>query len=115
MSKRMWIGLFACLGAVSANADAPDRAAPDSERAMRLGDSSWYLYRPDPRSPAIYDLDFIVESLRSDVPGYSLRFSDSLDFAFEFKFAPLMDSSDFIGPVYDSDIGATQLVFSIRF
>ena len=65
--------------------------------------------------PAIYDLDFIVESLRSDVPGYSLRFSDSLEFAFEFKFAPLMDSSDFIGPVYDSDIGATQLVFSIRF
>ena len=56
-----------------------------------------------------------MESLRSDVPGYSLRFSDSLEFAFEFKFAPLMDSSDFIGPVYDSDIGATQLVFSIRF
>ena len=115
MSKRMWIGLFMCLGAASAHADLPDRAAPESERSLRLGDSSWYLYRPDPRSPAIYDFDYMVESLRSDVPGYSLRFSDSLDFAFELKFAPLMDRNDFIGPVYDYDIGATQLVFSISF
>lgn len=115
MSKRMWIGLFVCLVAASAHAGPPDSAAPKSEHTLRLGDSSWYLYRPDPRSPAIYDLDFTVESLRSDVPGYSLRFSDSLDFAFELKFAPLMDRYDFIGPVYDSDIGATQLVFSFRF
>jgi hypothetical protein len=115
MSKRMWIGLLVCLGGASATAAPPDRAAPDSEHAMRLGDSSWYLYRPDPRSPAIYDFDFMIESLRSDVPGYSLRFSDSLDFVFELKFAPLMDSNDLIGPVYDLDIGATQLVFSFRF
>ena len=115
MSKRMWIGLFACLAAASAAAAPPERPAPESEHTMRLGDSSWFLYRPDPRSPAIYDLDFMVEGLRSDVPGYSLRFSDSLEFAFELKFAPLMDRSDFIGPVYDSDIGATQLVFSFSF
>ena len=112
MSKRMWIGLLVYLGAASAVADP---AAPVSERSMRLGDSGWYLYRPDPRSPAIYDLDYMVEGLRSDVPGYSLRFSDSLDFAFELKVAPLLDSRDFIGPVYDSDIGATQLVFSFSF
>ena len=56
-----------------------------------------------------------MEGLRSDVPGYSLRFTDSLDFTFELKFAPLVDSKDFIGPVYDSDIGATQLVFSFSF
>jgi hypothetical protein len=115
MSKRIWIGLIVCLGAASAYAGPEQSAAPESEPAMRLGDSSWYLYRPDPRSPAIYDLDYMVEGLRSDVPGYSLRFSDSLDFAFELKFAPLMDRNDFIGPVYDSDIGATQLVFSFRF
>ena len=53
--------------------------------------------------------------LRRDVPGYSLRFGESPDFAFELKFAPLMDRNDFIGPVYDSDIGATQLVFSFSF
>lgn len=115
MSKRMWIGLMTCLGAASALADPPGGAVPESDQAMRLGDSSWYLYRPDPRSPAIYDLDFMVESLRSDVPGYSLRFGDSLDFAFELKFAPLLDSDDFIGPVYDMDIGATRLVFSFSF
>ena len=115
MSKRMWIGLIVCLGTASAYAGPEDRAAPESEHAMRLGDSSWYLYRPDARSPAIYDLDYMVEGLRSDVPGYSLRFSDSLDFVFELKFAPLMDRNDFIGPVYDSDIGATQLIFSFSF
>ena len=112
MSKRMWIGLLVYLGAASAVADP---VAPMSAPSMRLGDSSWYLYRPDPRSPAIYDLDYVLEGLRSDVPGYSLRFSDSLDFAFELKFAPLMDRNDFVGPVYDSDIGATQLVFSFSF
>ena len=115
MSKRMWIVLIVFFATASAYAGPEERAAPESEHAMRLGDSSWYLYRPDPRSPAIYDLDFMVESLRSDVPGYSLRFSDSLAFAFELKFAPLMDRNDFIGPVYDSDIGATQLVFSFSF
>ena len=56
-----------------------------------------------------------MEHLRSDVPGYSLRFSESLEFAFELKFAPLVDRNDFIGPVYDMDIGATQLVFSFSF
>ena len=112
MSKRIWIGLLVYLGTASAFADP---AAPESHHSMRLGDSSWYLYRPHPRSPAIYDLDYMVESLRSDVPEYSLQFSDFLAFTFELKFAPLVDSKDFIGPVYDSDIGATQLVFSFRF
>lgn len=115
MSKRIWIGLMLCLGAAAASAAPPDRATPVAERAMRLGDSSWVLYRSDPRSPAIYDLDFMMERLRSDVPAYSLRFSDSIEFAFELKFAPLLDSGDFIGPVYDMDIGTTRLVFSFRF
>ena len=108
MSKRMWIGLLLCLGASAALAEPP-------QNAMRLGDSSWTLYRPDPRSPAIYDLDYFMEHLRSDVPGYTLRFSESLEFAFELKFAPLADHQDFIGPVYDMDIGATRLVFSFSF
>jgi hypothetical protein len=56
-----------------------------------------------------------MERLRSDLPEYTLRFSDSLEFAVELKFAPLMDSNDFIGPVYDMDIGATRLVFSFKF
>ena len=103
------------LGAASTHAAPPERVAPESERSMRLGDSSWFLYRPDSQSPAIYDLDYMLEGLRSDVPGYSLRFGSSLDFAFELKFAPLVDSSDLVGPVYNSDIGATQLVFSFSF
>lgn len=110
MSKRMWIGLLLWLNVSSAFAEAPP-----SQHALRLGDSSWYLYRPVPRDPAIYDLDYMMERLRSDLPEYTLRFSDSLEFAVELKFAPLMDSNDFIGPVYDMDIGATQLVFSFKF
>jgi hypothetical protein len=111
----MWIGLLLWLGTTWAQAEPMDRAAPDSQHAMRLGDSSWYLYRPLPRDPAIYDLDYMMERLRSDLPEYSLRFSDSLEFAVELTFAPLMDSNDFIGPVYGMDVGATQLVFSFRF
>lgn len=86
-----------------------------SHQVVRLGDSSWYLYRPLPRSAAIYDLDYMMGRLRCDLPEYTLRFSDSVDFALELKFAPLLDHNDFVGPVYGMDIGATRLVFSVRF
>ena len=115
MSKRMWIALVLWLGAATANADPADQVTPKSHQAMRLGDSSWVLYRPLPRSSAIHDLDYMMERLRSDVPTYVLRFSDSLNFAFELRVAPLLDHNDFIGPVYGRDIGATQLVFSFSF
>lgn len=115
MSKRIWIGLLLCLGVSASYAGPSDHAAPVPQQSMRLGDSSWYLYRPLPRSVAIYDLDYMMGRLRCDLPEYALRFSDSLDFAVELKVAPLLDRYDFVGPVYDMDIGATQLVFSIRF
>jgi hypothetical protein len=111
----MWIGVLLCLGASSAYADTPDRTTGKALQPMRLGDSSWYLYRPIPRSPAIYDLDYMMERLRCDLPEYSLRFSDSLEFAFELKIAPLLNHNDFVGPVYGMDVGATQLVFSFNF
>lgn len=112
MSKRIWIGLMLCMGTAVAHAEL-SRDVPQPE--MRLGDSSWYLYRPEARSPEIYDIDYLTDRLRCELPGYALRFTDSVDFAFELRFAPLLDQDDFIGPVYDMDIGATQLVFSISF
>lgn len=115
MSKRIWIGLLLYLGVSAAYAGSVGHTTLVSQEVLRLGESSWYLYRPLPRSAAIYDLDFMMGRLRCDLPEYALRFSNSLDFAFELKFAPLLDQNDFVGPVYDMDIGATQLVFSIRF
>lgn len=112
MSKRIWIALALCLGSTAAHAEL-EGDAPQPE--MRLGDSDWYLYRPASRSPAIYDIDYLTDRLRCELPGYALRFGDSVDFAFELKFAPLLDRDDFIGPVYDMDIGATQFIFSFRF
>lgn len=115
MSKRIWIGLFLCFGVSATHAGPAEPATSMSHQSLRLGDSSWYLYRSPPRNAAIYDLDYMMGHLRCDLPEYALRFSESLDFAFEIKFAPLLDRNDFVGPVYDMDIGATQLVISIRF
>lgn len=115
MSKRIWIGLLFCLGATTAYAEPGEPASRGLQSEMQLGNSSWFLYRPPRRSPAIYDIDYMLDRLRCDLPGYALRFSDSPDFTFDLKFAPLLDSNDFIGPVYDMNIGATQLVFSFTF
>ena len=56
-----------------------------------------------------------MDRLRCDLPGYALRFGESPDYTFEFRFALLRGRNDFIGPVYDMDIGATRLVFSVNF
>ena len=115
MSKRMWIALLMCLGTSSANAGPVGSEAPAQRPELRLGESSWYLYRPLPRSPAIHDIGYIMDRLRCDLPGYALRFGESPDYTFEFRFALLRGRNDFIGPVYDMDIGATRLVFSVNF
>ena len=114
MSKRIWIGLIACLAAASALADTPTPGL-QSQPLMRLGDSSWHLYRPAPRTPRIYDLDYMVDHLRCDVQSYGLRFNNSRHFSLDLTIAPLSDQGDFVGPVYDMDIGATRLLLSFRF
>ena len=42
---------------------------------MRLGDTGWHLYRPDPRAPRIYDLDYMMDHLRCDLQRYGLTFT----------------------------------------
>jgi len=115
MSKRIGIGLFLWLAACTVQADSLAGDEILSANTMQLGDSSWYLYRPTPRSPEIYDIDYMMERLRGDLQGFALRFSRSGDFALDIRFAPLSDRNDFIGPVYDMEIGATQLVLSFSF
>jgi hypothetical protein len=82
---------------------------------MRLGDTSWHLYRPAPRTPRIYDLDYMMDHLRCDLQSYGLRFSKSRKFSLDVTIAPLSDRGDFVGPVYDMDIGAARLLLSFRF
>lgn len=80
-----------------------------------LGDSGWSVYRPPPRAAAVHDLDYMMNRLRCDQAGLGLRFSRSGRFRLDLTFAPLTDRYDYIGPVYDMDIGATRLVLSIGF
>ena len=114
MSKRIWIGLIGCLAAASALADAqaPGMAPQTS---MRLGDTGWHLYRPDPRTPRIYDLDYMMDHLRCDLQSYGLRFNSSRHFSLDLTIAPLSHRRDFVGAVYDMDIGATRLLLTFRF
>jgi hypothetical protein len=57
----------------------------------------------------------MMSRLRSDLAGLGLRFSGSEDFSLDLTLAPLADRGDFIGPVYDMDIGAARLTVSFSF
>jgi hypothetical protein len=57
----------------------------------------------------------MMDRLRSDLAGFGVRFSRSEKFSLDLTTAPLADSGDFIGPVYDMDIGTTRLTVSFSF
>jgi len=111
MSKRVLIGSFLVLCAGAAAAERPT----DDARTLQLGDSDWILYRPAPRKAAIYDFDYMMDRLRCDQPGLALRFGQPGQLRFDLQVAPLFERNDFVGPVYDMDIGATRLSFSFSF
>ena len=115
MFNRMLISLILTMSAATAGAESGEPGTTVSNPTLRLGDSDWLLYRPQPRQAEVHDLDYMMSHLRSDLAGLGLRFSQSENFALDLTLAPLVDRSDFIGPVYDMNIGATRLTVSFSF
>lgn len=112
MSNRV---LFSILLALCAGTAAGAPGTTNSSPTVRLGDSGWQLYRPPPRAAEVYDLDYMMDRLRCEQTQLGLRFNASTGFRLDLTLAPLSDRYDYIGPVYDMDIGATRLVLSFSF
>lgn len=109
MSKYVLIGLLLGVCGMAA-ADEPA-----IDRVLRLGDSHWELYRPHTCEQKIYDLGYLTDGLRAAKPGFGLRFRSMQSFTIDFRFDPIYDRNDFVGPVYDSHIGAAMLTFAVDF
>jgi hypothetical protein len=115
MSNRILIGLILALSAGTAGGESGESGTTNSHPTLQLGTSDWLLYRPQPREAQIHDLDYMISRLRADQAGVGLRFSHSQYFRLNLTLSPLTDRDDFIGPVYDMDIGATRLSFTFSF
>lgn len=115
MFNRILISLILMLSAGMAGAESGESGTTTSNPTLRLGASDWLLYRPQPRQAEVHDLDYMMDRLRSDLAGFGVRFSRSEKFSLDLTTAPLADSGDFIGPVYDMDIGTTRLTVSFSF
>jgi len=115
MSNRILISLILTLFAGTAVGESGESGTTNSHPTLQLGTSDWLLYRPQPREAQIHDLDYMMSRLRADQAGVGLRFSHSQYFRLNLTLSPLTDRDDFIGPVYDMDIGATRLSFTFSF
>ena len=115
MSKRILISLILVLSAGTAAGESGEPGTTNSHPTLRLGDSDWLLYRPQPRVVKIHDFDYMMSHLRTNQVGLGLRFSASGEFRFDLTLAPIVDRADYVGPVYDMDIGATRVSLSWRF
>lgn len=109
MYRRLLVGLsIAICGAAAADDTAIDRI-------LRLGDSHWELYRPQACEQKIFDLGYLTDGLRSARPGFGLRYRPGRALTVDLRFDPITDHRDFVGPVYDSHIGATMVTFAVDF
>lgn len=117
MLKRTLLGILLLSGGTTAAAEPwhGHLDAPAQDPVMKLGASHWELYRPTACSQELYDLDYAMQGLRTDKPGFGLRFRSTQMLTVDFRFDPITDSGDFIGPVYDRHIGAATLTFAINF
>jgi hypothetical protein len=115
MSNRILIGLILALSAGTAGGESGEPGTTNSNPTVRLGDSDWLVYRPQPRAVQIQDFDYMMANLRSNQAGVGLRFTRSQQFRLDLTLAPLIDRADYVGPVYDMDIGATRLTLSFSF
>ena len=115
MFNRILISLILTMSAGTVGAESGETRTTMSNPTVRLGASDWLLYRPQPRQAEVHDLDYMMSHLRSELAGLGLRFSRSENFTLDLTLAPLADRGDFIGPVYDMDIGATRLTVSFSF
>ena len=115
MSNRILICLILALSAGTAAGESGEPGTTNSHPTLRLGDSDWLLYRPLAREATLHDPDYMMDHLRSDQAGVGFRFSRWQSFRLDLMLAPLVDRADYIGPVYDTDIGATRLTLSFSF
>ncbi len=117
MLKRTLLGILLLTGGATAAAEPwhgyLETAASDP--VLKLGASHWELYRPTARRQELYDLDYLMQGLRADKPGFGLRFRSTQKLKIDLRFDPITDSGDFVGPVYDRHIGATTLSFAVNF
>ena len=115
MSRVTAFCLILVLSAGTAAGESGEPGTTNSHPTLRLGDSDWLLYRPQPRVVKIHDFDYMMSHLRTNQVGLGLRFSASGEFRFDLTLAPIVDRADYVGPVYDMDIGATRVSLSWRF
>jgi hypothetical protein len=115
MSNRILISLILALSAGTAAGEPGEPGTTSSYSTLPLGDSDWLLYRPPPRVAQIHDFDYMMANLRSNQVGLALRFSDSDRFRLDLVLSPVIDRADYVGPVYDMDLGATRLTLSFGF
>ena len=115
MSNRILISLILALYAGIAAGESGEAGTTNSSPTVRLGDSDWLVYRPQQRVAQMSDFDYMMANLRSSQAGLGLRFSRSALFRVDLMLAPLIDRADYVGPVYDMDIGATRVMLSFSF
>ena len=115
MSNRILISLILTLFAGTAVGESGESGTTNSNPTIQLGNGDWLLYRPQQREAEVFDFDYFMSHLRSYHAGVGLRFIGSDRFTLDLTMPPLTDYNDYIGPVYDMDIGATRLTVSISF
>ena len=117
MLKRALVGILLLSGGAIAAADPWHEQTGISldDPVMKLGASHWELYRPAACGHELFDLDYAMQGLRADRPGFGLRFRFESALTIDLRIDPMTDSNDFVGPVYDRHIGATTLTFAVNF
>lgn len=115
MSKRILVGLILALSAGTVAGEPGAPGTTNSSPTLPLGDSDWLLYRPLPRVVQIHDFDYMMANLRTNQVGLGVRYTASSQLRLDLTLAPVVDRADYVGPVYDMDLGATRLSLSWRF
>jgi hypothetical protein len=117
MLKRAMLGILLVTSGATAAAESWYGHGDDlaAYRAMQLGESHWELFRPAPCEQELFDIGYTMQGLRTDKPGFGLRFRSTRSLVIDFRIDPISDRNDFVGPIYDRHIGATTLTFAVNF
>ena len=117
MLKRTFLGILILTSGSIAAAESWHEYGDNlaTYRAMQLGESHWEVFRPQPCEQELFDLSYAMQGLRSDKPGFGLRFRSRRSVTIDFRIDPITDQNDIVGPVYDRHIGATTLTFAVNF
>lgn len=115
MSKRALAGILLILSGAGASAEPWHNRFEAPDRTLTLGESQWELFRPESCEQEMFDLGYVMQGLRSEKPGFGLRFRSARTMTFDVRIDPITSRSDLIGPVYDPHIGAAVLTFAVNF